>query len=410
VEKDEVQKDFYLYSRPREKGRPIWYVKFRDPITRAILPGRSSGLTNETRAEDWARKEYAKRARTPRGSELVVTYLAGFWRLDGDYATLSAKEGRALSSAYLAGSARYIELYFKTSKAFAGLMIRDVQPRHFKAWKLEMASKGARTVNRAMQAATVPIRAWFRERNLADPIPRIPKLKESTPSGEILLTYTEGLKLLQVEPVAGGGKHPYERPAGPGHPAADSTLAPIDPRGKAAVLVGAFCGLRLGEVRGARWEHLYRTPGGILMLRVCLNIPTGSSEAKGPKWGSDRDVPVPAEVETALEVVASRSPFKRLGYILANWGLGPETPMSEKAISNQLRNILVAAGIAHPVTFHDLRHFYGSYCRKRGLPLGDVAALMGHRNLKMTGDVYTNRLYDDEETAKILAGKEAPTS
>jgi hypothetical protein len=45
-----MRKAFYLSKRGR-----IFYVQFRDPKTGAVLPAKSSGKTNRTRAEAWAR-------------------------------------------------------------------------------------------------------------------------------------------------------------------------------------------------------------------------------------------------------------------------------------------------------------------------------------------------------------------
>jgi hypothetical protein len=52
----ENQKNYYLHQVQPKGGRPIWYVRFRDPTTREILPARSSRQTNENRARDWQRR------------------------------------------------------------------------------------------------------------------------------------------------------------------------------------------------------------------------------------------------------------------------------------------------------------------------------------------------------------------
>jgi integrase len=48
-----VQKDFYLFL-----VGDVYYVQFRDPVTRKLQPKKSSSLRNRTMAERWAKKEY----------------------------------------------------------------------------------------------------------------------------------------------------------------------------------------------------------------------------------------------------------------------------------------------------------------------------------------------------------------
>lgn len=223
-----------------------------------------------------------------------------------------------------------------------------------------------------------------KERNLPDPLQRTPKMKEGTLHGEMLISYSEGLRLLTVTTLQLVGIRPSCPPTGLGHPVKDKTILLIDPRGKSAMGLAEFSGLRLGEVCGVRWEHLYRLDGpaapetGPLMLRSCTNIHTGATTSKAPKWKSYRDVSALPEAETVLDEVAWRSPFSRKGLILTNWSLSCEVPMNERTISHHLEAILAAAKVDRRITFHDLRHYYTSYCRKMGMPIGDVTALLGH--------------------------------
>jgi len=73
-----VQKDFYVFPRDG-----VYYVQFRDPITRKLLPKKSPGLRNRTMAERWARQEYDRRCSEIGKADLVLRDYAERFYVEG---------------------------------------------------------------------------------------------------------------------------------------------------------------------------------------------------------------------------------------------------------------------------------------------------------------------------------------
>jgi integrase len=61
---------------------------------------------------------------------------------------------------------------------------------------------------------------------------------------------------------------------------------------------------------------------------------------------------------------------------------------------NAMERACKAAGIVH-FHPHDLRHRYASIQVKRGVPVNDLAAQLGHARTSMTLDVYSHVVTDD---------------
>ena len=81
-----------------------------------------------------------------------------------------------------------------------------------------------------------------------------------------------------------------------------ATISAKDPRLKAIVLLGAYCGLRRGEIRGLRWGDV-DAEGGVIHVRH--NWIDGEGD-KTPKCGSARMVPLS---DTVTETLNGLKPF-----------------------------------------------------------------------------------------------------
>jgi integrase len=55
-----------------------------------------------------------------------------------------------------------------------------------------------------------------------------------------------------------------------------------------------------------------------------------------------------------------------------------------------MRAACVAAQIAPAISFHDLRHTYGSRLAMKGVPMGVIAAQLGHADTRMTERHYAH--------------------
>ena len=57
------------------------------------------------------------------------------------------------------------------------------------------------------------------------------------------------------------------------------------------------------------------------------------------------------------------------------------------------------AGVPSSLTFHDLRHNYGSYLLSESVPITTVSKMMGHGNPAITLQVYAHALEEDQSLA-----------
>ena len=73
-----VQKDYYIFP-----VNSVYYVQFRDPITRRLLTKLSSGLRNKTAADKWAKKEYQQRYENAGKPDILFKEYASQFYIEG---------------------------------------------------------------------------------------------------------------------------------------------------------------------------------------------------------------------------------------------------------------------------------------------------------------------------------------
>jgi integrase len=176
-----------------------------------------------------------------------------------------------------------------------------------------------------------------------------------------------------------------------------------DPRGRLAVLLGALCGLRLGEVRGLLWGDI-----GEGVITVRHNYIDGDG-LKAPKCGSTGTVPMPESVRAAVEEVRGISRNPAPDVLVMESLECPGKPFSkthfEKALTRELETIgipgewrppphpgrkLTAEETQPPegyvneqrrrnLTFHGLRHTFVTLGRLAGISDLEIQALARHK-------------------------------
>ena len=167
-----------------------------------------------------------------------------------------------------------------------------------------------------------------------------------------------------------------------------------DWKGPAYMLILA-AGLRLGELRGLRWEH-YRAGS----LRVeCNLVRVGKEQVEGrPKTAAgERTVVLPAFGVEALErQQAQQAQWQlRLG---AGWPTGSWIftarrggALSATTLQHGLPVLCERAGVP-ALTPHQLRHMHASILLDQGIPLPAVSARLGHATAGVTANIYAHRL------------------
>jgi integrase len=134
-------------------------------------------------------------------------------------------------------------------------------------------------------------------------------------------------------------------------------------------LVAALAGLRWGELVALRVEDLDWRRNRIRVTRALYRRVPGAPKTEQ----SEGEVPICPTVRRVLQLV----PWNR-GYVFSVDG---EMPIGDGSwIKRQWREAQGAAGIAHPISWHDLRHLFVSLLIAAGKHPKYIASAARHRD------------------------------
>jgi integrase len=172
---------------------------------------------------------------------------------------------------------------------------------------------------------------------------------------------------------------------------------------KAAVLLGAFAGLRRGEVCGLRVSD-------VDFMRGIVHPKQQPDGAPLKNDGSCAPIPIPRNVANTLAASVARY---GTDMVVTNGRGGPcRQDMLGRAISGHEGNRQKGArdlvdGLPEEFTFHDLRHFYASKLIADKHDIIEVSKRMRHAKPSITLDVYAH-LFDQagsEDRTRDTMGK-----
>jgi len=154
-----------------------------------------------------------------------------------------------------------------------------------------------------------------------------------------------------------------------------------------AVRLAAYTGVRLGELRALRWRNVDWQGRS---LHVSRNAPTSApsgAEVRAPKSGRGRAVPLTDQAHAVLRRLADRDGATGPDDLVLPTRLGGM--LQAKRVRGAFYGGVDAAGLGHlrdganPITFHDLRHTFGTLAVRK-VPVTDVQAYMGHADIDTT--------------------------
>ncbi|HVI37512.1 MAG TPA: site-specific integrase, partial [Gaiellales bacterium] len=134
----------------------------------------------------------------------------------------------------------------------------------------------------------------------------------------------------------------------------------------------AETGMRIGEALAIEWQDVDKA---VERIRI-----RGGKTAAARRW-------VPIGADLLDEITTVTPPDDRV----------PERRVFEgtaAAVQNVMARACQSAGIAH-FHPHDFRHRWASLQVKRGVPITEIAAHLGHSQNAITWDVYSHVLLDD---------------
>ena len=161
---------------------------------------------------------------------------------------------------------------------------------------------------------------------------------------------------------------------------------------RAAVLLGAFVGLRDAEACGLRVEHVDFMRG---VVHPTLQYPDLELKTEMSRTA----VPIPQDLALALSAHVRDWPGE---WVLINeWGRQLSPWQLQRAIRAARAKV---AGLPDGFRFHDLRHYLASLLIASGADVKVVQTRLRHASAKTTLDVYGHLLPDADESTRVAVG------
>lgn len=175
-------------------------------------------------------------------------------------------------------------------------------------------------------------------------------------------------------------------------------------RNKALYLTALGCGLRLGEIIGLKWIDIDFTQETISIKRAVSNIAKVQSDGTR-EWGviehtpktetSVRTIPMPKTLVKALKQHKAEQSKEKLKYsdlytdynlvFCSECGNYFDTRNLTRSYTRHLKKI----GLPYR-NFHALRHTYATRLFENNVPIKTVQALLGHKDIGTTMNIYTH--------------------
>jgi integrase len=164
------------------------------------------------------------------------------------------------------------------------------------------------------------------------------------------------------------------------HAVPDDALGAIE---RPLYLTAAMTGLRQGELLGLRWCDVDWPAGRI---RVADNYTRGAFDTPKSDQGR-RSVPMADRVARELELHFQRSLYSTDDDLVF---CHPETGhvLDASKVRKRFKAVLAAAAV-NRITFHELRHTFGTQMAAAGAPLRAIQEWMGHADAKTT-EIYAH--------------------
>jgi integrase len=201
-------------------------------------------------------------------------------------------------------------------------------------------------------------------------------------------------------------------PAGPRAPGRSLTVAQasdlvVAARGhplEAAIVVGLTCGLRPGELPALAWDDVDLDARTLRVERALVRAGGKVAVGTTKTAASRRELRLPVTAARALIEHRTRQAAQR-AVVGDDWQehglvfpirLG--TLLDPANLRRGLRQVTEAAGLGrwHP---HELRHSAASLLSAAGVPLEEVADVLGHTSRRVTSSVYPHRTTPTVEAA-----------
>lgn len=159
-------------------------------------------------------------------------------------------------------------------------------------------------------------------------------------------------------------------------------------------------GMRRGEICGLMWTDIDMEKGTYTINRSIADVKGGGTKTNPPKWKSYRTNPIEKEFLALLEKLARN---KKSIYVFPNDEGSVQSPNS---LSQKIARHMAKMPADIPrLTPHEMRHTYGTDLRRRGVDIYSIQKIMGHKDIKMTTELYVHNEVAELQKAIDLANR-----
>ena len=156
------------------------------------------------------------------------------------------------------------------------------------------------------------------------------------------------------------------------------------------VIVLLETGVRRGELLGLSSQDINLTHRTLSVNRSITDKQGGGVLINPPKWDSYRTNPLS---EKAISVLQWRCQTD--GYLFPGWDGGPQHPNTwSRRLNRFMKNLNREYPEIPMLTAHELRHTYGTRLRRAGVDIYTIQKIMGHKDIKMTSEIYVHNEID----------------
>lgn len=156
------------------------------------------------------------------------------------------------------------------------------------------------------------------------------------------------------------------------------------------IIILLYSGLRRGEMLGLKQDDIDMRTRTISVNRSIADKQGGGVEEVPPKWNSYRVIPMHVKLYNLL-----KSMIIHPGVLFPNSKGNVQSPHTW---SRKFDSIVATIKVDHPefpdITPHDLRHTYGTYLRRQGMDVYSIQKILGHKDIKMTTELYVHNELD----------------
>jgi integrase len=256
---------------------------------------------------------------------------------------------------------------------FGEVALESIDPAKIEDFKALMRKK--KSAARARKEA--PTKAALLKRGEVEPKPlSLKTINNALCALSKLLNLAEEQKVIRQAPrVKLFGKLPKSKFDFLTFEEVERLIDAAEPEWRTLILVALKTGLRQGELIGLQWADLDLSRG---MVTVRRSVWRGVTDV--PKGGRERTVELPVSAVDALK--AHRHLRGRFVFCQDDG-----EPLTAGKLECPLRRAIKRADIGREegrISWHDLRHTYGSHLAMKGVPLKVIQELMGHGTIDMT--------------------------